>query len=827
MPGAAVTEHGCIATDVVVSIEPRRSSRHAASKIAQTVPPPACLEAQAIMPASPDTANTPQASVEGTPAAGEVAIESDKSSPGAPAAQAAGGTTVATRSSGRSRQRGAHPEGRVTSPVERLRSAGTGRKTTDNNIRAQPPQSICKEENEEKEGEEEEEEEEQQTGAAEADKIAGPGQQRPRRQQPTAVKACGKAVKKAGKKAGGGAGKEAGATLAASEASGASNTSELSSFERQRAALIARNNAMLAALALPQLALAVNGLVSPAAASGVKGLRKRSRAADANPTESGSDADTTRVRRSSARVRGQAADPMLAAGIASESARGGIVLQASSHEHSIWGLSGGIVSAGKKAGTSVGPAQPSEPDVRQPTGPLPFTSDNASAAADEAVLRWLQASTPSLTLPDPPPTPTPASVAAAAELGAEVGAVDVTAAKAELTLKTEEVAIEIPALPKAEVTAAVDAAVEVQQLPGSPTHTSTATLPLNTSHQEEKPEGGAGVGGVGVGRAGVGGAGVGGAGHAWQVGPVKRDSVLGLRLQARDVAKVVQDAVTHLAWHPAADRLLLAAGEKSGQVALWKVDDTPLPGGPEGFDGVLTFTHVHRKYISGLKWLGRGGSGAAAAHLVTASYDGSVRLLDVEQGMFTDLTVSLPSDMSISALEVEEAGFVAYVGDSEGSIQVVDTRAAAAKLPQGLNLNNPILCPPAPPPPPPPSPARPVTRRINTLSLEPGCQQLLAAACSSGSVAVWDVRRLHQAGQGTGAGGSAGRGEPLSLVQHPNSCQSAYWAPDGSKRLLSTSFDNTLRVWAPAAPAPPAPPPGSRHPRQPGTEPHPGPGPPA
>ncbi|KAJ9513292.1 hypothetical protein QJQ45_001328 [Haematococcus lacustris] len=634
MPGAAVVEHGSIATDIVVSrvsIEPRRSSRHAAIKIAQTVPPPACLKAQAITPAAPDAADTPQTSVEGIPAAEEVALISDESSPGAPAAQAAaGGATVATRRSGRSRQHGAHPGGRVISPVERLRNAGTGRKTTGNNIRAQPPQSIRKEENEE--GEEKEEDQEQQPGAAEAETAAGPGQQRPRWQQPTAVKACGEAVKKAGKRAGGGAGKEAGTALAASEASGASDTSELSSFERQRAALIARNNAMLAALALPQLAVAVNGLVSPAAASGVKGLRKRSRAADANPTESGSDADTTRVRRSSARVRGQAADPMLAAGIASESARGGIVLQASSHEHSIWGLSGGIVSAGKKAGKSVGPAQTSEPDVRQPTGPLAFTSDNASAAADEAVLRWLT---------------------------------------------------------------------------------------------------------------------------------------------------VVQDAVTHLAWHPAADRLLLAAGEKSGQVALWKppsacgaltrpdqVDDTPLPGGPEGFDGVLTFTHVHRKYISGLKWLSRGGSGAAAAHLVTASYDGSVRLLDVEQvegGGVGPVGQAEGGQVdgagSISALEVEEAGFVAYVGDSEGSIQVVDTRAAAAKLPQGLNLN----------------------KRINTLSLEPGCQQLLAAACSSGSVAVWDVRRLNQAGQGTGAGGSAGRGEPLCLVQHPNSCQSAYWAPDGSK----------------------------------------------
>ncbi|KAL6757061.1 hypothetical protein V8C86DRAFT_1723068 [Haematococcus lacustris] len=226
------------------------------------------------MPAAPDAADTPQTSVEGIPAAEEVALISDESSPGAPAAQAAaGGATVATRRNGRSRQHGAHPGGRVISPVERLRNAGTGRKTTGNNIRAQPPQPIRKEEFEE--GEEKEEEQEQQPGAAEADKTAGPGQQRPRWQQPTAVKACGKAVKKVGKKAGGGAGREAGATLAASEASGASDTSELSSFERQRVALIARNNAMLAALALPQLAVAVNGLVSPAAASGVKGLRKR------------------------------------------------------------------------------------------------------------------------------------------------------------------------------------------------------------------------------------------------------------------------------------------------------------------------------------------------------------------------------------------------------------------------------------------------------------------------------------------------------------------------------------------------------------------------
>jgi WD40 repeat protein len=45
-----------------------------------------------------------------------------------------------------------------------------------------------------------------------------------------------------------------------------------------------------------------------------------------------------------------------------------------------------------------------------------------------------------------------------------------------------------------------------------------------------------------------------------------------------------------------------------------------------GYDGVLMF-EPHRDYVSSMKWLGPSGQG-----LLTGSYDGVVRRLDVETG---------------------------------------------------------------------------------------------------------------------------------------------------------------------------------------------------
>lgn len=115
------------------------------------------------------------------------------------------------------------------------------------------------------------------------------------------------------------------------------------------------------------------------------------------------------------------------------------------------------------------------------------------------------------------------------------------------------------------------------------------------------------------------------------------------------------------------------------------MDYQPLPGADEDCDGVFMFGHVHGDYISGggphlllaiffmhnqaaqklggsrqgvpsgrppatpttagLRWLTQGGSPGSATQLLTASYDGSLRLLDVPSATWLDLSPGIPPDM--------------------------------------------------------------------------------------------------------------------------------------------------------------------------------------
>merc|ERR1711924_82272 len=71
-------------------------------------------------------------------------------------------------------------------------------------------------------------------------------------------------------------------------------------------------------------------------------------------------------------------------------------------------------------------------------------------------------------------------------------------------------------------------------------------------------------------------------------------------------------------------------------------------------------------------------------------------------------------------------------------------------------------------------------KKINTVSVDPGGSGLLATS-SQGEVCVWDVRRLS--------------GKAVRTLAHTRSCQAAYFAPDGSQRVLTTCYDDCLRVF--------------------------------
>lgn len=96
------------------------------------------------------------------------------------------------------------------------------------------------------------------------------------------------------------------------------------------------------------------------------------------------------------------------------------------------------------------------------------------------------------------------------------------------------------------------------------------------------------------------------------------------------VAKVTPDRIYYVTTHPSESKLLCCAGDKQGYVGLWDVDAPSTDdSGVSNNHGVSLF-RPHGRPISCLEWLNNDS-------LISASYDGSVRRLNVEKGVFEEI----------------------------------------------------------------------------------------------------------------------------------------------------------------------------------------------
>ncbi len=244
----------------------------------------------------------------------------------------------------------------------------------------------------------------------------------------------------------------------------------------------------------------------------------------------------------------------------------------------------------------------------------------------------------------------------------------------------------------------------------------------------------------------------------------------------RCVAKVTPQRIYSVAAHPSTDRIIVCAGDKAGTVGVWDVD-APRPG--EGASPDVHMFRIFNKPVCFVHWTKDNG-------IVAASYDGSLRKLDVASGCFQEIFAIYDGDSTYAedlGFGLEEGGgfwlqsvtpdhrtdpdLSFFLSTSAGTAIHVDLRVGHRKV----SFQEPIS-----------------EKKVNTLSLHPNGYSL-ASAGNDGTLRIWDVRKFGGSGKA-----AAQPPEVLCQFQVGKSINSAYFSPSGST-LVTTTMANTLDLF--------------------------------
>ncbi|XP_016066951.1 PREDICTED: WD repeat-containing protein 76 [Miniopterus natalensis] len=227
-------------------------------------------------------------------------------------------------------------------------------------------------------------------------------------------------------------------------------------------------------------------------------------------------------------------------------------------------------------------------------------------------------------------------------------------------------------------------------------------------------------------------------------------NLAGMVISEDTVCKVTKGSVCSMALHPSEIRTLVAAGAKSGQVGLWDLTHQPKE------DGIYVF-QPHSQPVSCLYF-----SPANPAHMLSLSYDGTLRCGDFSKAVFEEVYRNERSSFSSFDFLAEDASTL-IVGHWDGSMSLVDRRTPGTSYEKFINSS---------------------LKKIRTIHVHPVHRQYFITA-GLRDVHIYDARRLNPKGS-----------QPLiSLTEHTKSIASAYFSPHTGNRVVTTCADCKLRIF--------------------------------
>lgn len=222
----------------------------------------------------------------------------------------------------------------------------------------------------------------------------------------------------------------------------------------------------------------------------------------------------------------------------------------------------------------------------------------------------------------------------------------------------------------------------------------------------------------------------------------------------RDI-KVVSERITSIAFHPSADKRVILAGDKVGELGVWDADIAE--------DGGLVNFKFHTRGIATIYV-----DPDNTSRVYTASYDSSIRRLDLQEQKSSEAFVySWDSSVGISDFSMVDTNIL-YYSTLEGSFGIHDMRTKKPKMPFRL-----------------------CDKKIGGFSVNPLNKNEVATASLDRSLKLWDLRKPYQLEL---AEGEEAKGAFLNGVYSSRlSISASSWNTSG--QIVCNGYDNTINIF--------------------------------
>jgi len=229
-----------------------------------------------------------------------------------------------------------------------------------------------------------------------------------------------------------------------------------------------------------------------------------------------------------------------------------------------------------------------------------------------------------------------------------------------------------------------------------------------------------------------------------------------LKIKPELVAKVVPTRIFSLDIHPTESKVLVAAGGKWGSIGFWDVSDNT-----SEMHGVQVIK-PHTRPINCLTF-----DKYDQSRLVSTSYDGSVRLFDINEQK-SSVIFGLPEDSSSYITyhsQIDQHCFLITLGKS-GTIGLVDTRVS-----NNSTTSNYKIFEKASP---------------KTVSVHPVQTEYFLSPNNKGACGIFD-RRMNKS--------SKVMTPVASLIGHTKAISSAFFSSQTGNKAVTVAYDNKIRIF--------------------------------